>query len=144
MEKIFIGCDHAGLDMKHVIMDDLKSKDFICEDIGTFSSDAMDYPNVAHDMCGRMKNDTNTIGILICGTGIGMSIAANRYDYIRAALCQNVFEAEKTRLHNDANILCLGARVISNESAVDCVNTFLTTQFSNDAKHQRRIDMLRL
>lgn len=136
---IFIASDHAGFNLKSAIINHLKELNL--EDLGCSSSDAVDYPDYAQKLCNKITQTPSSKGILICGTGIGMSIAANRFKSIRAALCTNPIMAKASIEHNDANILVLGARIINNEIALACINEFLHTKFKGE-KHQKRIDKL--
>ena len=135
---ITIASDHAGFNLKEKIIQYLKNKNHIIEDMGCSSEDSVDYPDYAATVC---RNLNNKIGVLICGSGIGMSIYANRYTNIRAALCLNEEMAILSRQHNNANILVLGARIIDPNVAIKCVDKFLTTSFLG-GKHQIRIDKL--
>lgn len=140
--KIIIGSDHGGYEMKELIKTYLISQDYVVEDKGCHNTDSVDYPNLAKDVCQNVLEEKDTLGVLVCGTGIGMSIMANKIDGIRAGLCHTELEAKLTREHNNANILCLGGRIIGTELANAIVDTFIKTKFSNDARHQRRVDML--
>ena len=140
MSIIHIASDHAGLNLKTTIKDYLISKGYEVVDHGTNSTQSCDYPIIAQKLCMALQESKEDIkGILICGTGIGMSIMANRYKDIRAALCCNEFHAQATREHNNANILCLGERVTGQGLALKIVNTFLATNFVG-GRHQSRID----
>jgi ribose 5-phosphate isomerase B len=132
----FIASDHKGIKLK----DSLK-KSFPLIDLGPFSEESVDYPDYARKLCGLVINEKSR-GILICGSGIGMSIAANRNKGIRAALCRTVMDANMTRLHNDANILVLGADMTKPEDAIKIAKVFFTTEFSREDKHKRRIRKL--
>lgn len=139
--KVSIGCDRAGVQLKNFIIESLKNEfDFI--DLGTNSDEAVDYPDYAKKVAKTILGKEADFGILICGTGIGMSIAANKFKGIRAGLCHNSLEAKLTREHNDANILCLGARIIGQETALENAKVFLTTKFSNEERHIRRINKI--
>ena len=140
-EKIFIACDHGGLELKKSLKSLLESQNIQVEDLGTNSTESVDYPALAHNLCKKIVATDDTIGILICGTGIGMSIAANKNKGIRAALCSESYSAKMARLHNDANVLCLGGRVVGANLALDIVTAFLKTSFEG-GRHQRRVDML--
>ena len=140
--KIAIGADHGGYDYKEEILGLLQSKGYEVKDFGTFSKDSCDYPVIAKAVAKDVAAGNFDRGILICGTGIGMSIAANKIKGIRAALCSDTFSARATREHNDSNILCLGARVIGNKLAEDIVKIWLETPFSNEERHLRRIGMI--
>lgn len=133
---IYIGSDHAGYALKEYLKDIFKEKNFI--DCGVYSDTPSNYALVAHTVSSKMKSDPSSRGILICGTGIGISIAANRHFHIRAALCHNAITAKSSRLHNDANILAMGARIIDKEMAVTCVKFFLETPFEG-GRHQERL-----
>lgn len=137
-----IGCDQAGYGLKQEIMKYLEEKGIEYKDCGTYSEDAVDYPVYAKAVVKEILSGSCDKGILICGTGIGISIAANRYKGIRAALCGDCFSAEATRLHNDANILAMGARVVGPGLAIKITETFLNTPFSGAERHARRVSML--
>ena len=138
--KVAIGCDHGGIDLKKNIIAVLRELGHEVEDQGSNSSDSVDYPNYAKLVTTLVKEGVCERGILICGTGIGMSMVANRIPGIRAALCHEMFSARMSREHNDANILCLGARVTGPGLAQEIVRTWMTSDFSG-GRHQRRIDM---
>ena len=137
---IALGCDHGGYELKQEIIKYLEEHGLSYKDYGTFSTDSCDYPDYARAVAESVLNKECDRGILICGTGIGISIAANRFPGIRAANCTDCFMAEATRQHNDANILALGARVVGPGLALKIVDTFLNTEFSNDPRHIRRIE----
>ena len=136
---IAIGSDHAGFALKQAVMAHLKSRGEEFKDYGTYSEESCDYPDFAEAVSRAIIGGEAERGILICGTGIGISIAANRHKEIRAAVCGDCFSAEATRQHNDANILAMGARVVGEGLALKIVDTFLDTEFSNGANHVRRI-----
>jgi len=138
---IAIGCDHGGYELKLQIIKYLEKEGLEYKDFGC-NGESVDYPIYAHMVGQSIQNGECEKGILICGTGIGISIAANKMKGIRCALCSDCFSAEATRLHNNTNIVALGGRVIGPELAVKIVDTFLNTPFSNDERHIRRIDML--
>lgn len=140
MQEIHIGSDHAGYDLKSLFIKELPALGFRAIDHGTDSRESCDYPLLARKVCEAVLAD-GTQGILICGTGIGMSIAANRYPQIRAALCGTELQARLARRHNNANILCLGARIIGPEQAIAILAAFIETHFEG-GRHQRRIDQL--
>jgi ribose 5-phosphate isomerase B len=140
--KVAIGCDHGGIDLKDIIKSVLTDLGHEIDDQGCSSSESVDYPNFAKSVSLLVKDGKCDRGILICGTGIGMSMAANRIPGIRAALCHEMFSARMSREHNDANILCLGARVIGQGLAAEVVKTWMTTDFVG-GRHQRRIDMFK-
>lgn len=139
---IAIGCDHGGLELKKEIIKYLEGNNLEYKDYGTYTSDSTDYPIYAKLVANAVATGACDKGILICGTGIGISIVANKVKGIRAALCHDVFSAKATREHNNANILAMGARVIGAGLALEIVNAFLTTDFSNDERHIRRINMI--
>jgi ribose 5-phosphate isomerase B len=137
---IAIGCDHAGVEMKDAIIEALREKGFELKDFGT-NGDPCDYPDKAKEVCSAVVSGECEKGILICGTGIGMSIAANKINGIRAALCSDSFSTRFTRLHNDTNIMCMGARTIGPGLAIELAEIFLTTGFEG-GRHQRRVDKI--
>ncbi|MFV0350013.1 MAG: ribose 5-phosphate isomerase B [Halodesulfovibrio sp.] len=141
MSKIVcIGSDHAGFALKEVIVSYLNGLGYSVEDLGPATASSCDYPEFAHKVCQKALSDSIP-GILICGTGIGMSMAANRHEGIRAALCTNEFHARATRQHNNANVLCLGERVTGPGVAMELARIFLETPFEG-GRHQRRIDLI--
>ena len=139
--KITIGCDHAGYELKLKVIDHLKSRGIEVIDVGTHSTDSCDYPNIAHAVCKNIQDGVTELGILVCGTGIGMSMAANKHRGIRAAVCGDIFSATMTRRHNDANVLCLGARVIGVELAKMLVDAFVSAPFDG-GRHTPRVEMV--
>lgn len=139
---IAIGNDHTGYELKQAIIEYFNEKGIEYKDFGCGKETSSDYPEYAKAVGRAIQNKECDKGILICGTGIGISIAANKMKGIRCALCHDVFSAEATRLHNDANIIAMGARVIGSGLAVKIVDTFLNTDFSNNERHIRRINML--
>lgn len=139
--KICIGSDHGGYLLKQEVIAHLKERGFEVTDVGCYSEESCDYPVYAKPVTDAIKDKTADFGILICGTGIGMSMAANKEEGIRAALCHDVFSAQATREHNDANIICMGARVVGPGLALMIIDKFLDTPFSNDERHLRRIRM---
>lgn len=136
---IAIASDHAGVEMKAAIVAHLQNRIIDC---GPTTDDSVDYPDYAKKVVDQIKDKKADFGILICGTGIGMSIAANRCPSIRAGLCRAVLDAILTREHNDANVLCLGARTTLIDDAIKIVDVFLKTKFSDADRHTRRIDKL--
>ena len=138
MKKIFISSDHAGFVLKESIKTYLIKKKINFHDLGPTRNDSVDYPDYAHKMAKKVKISKNNIGILVCGSGIGMSIAANRHKNIRAALCLNLKSAKLSRLHNDANIITLGSRLMSKKNAISCIGVFLNTKFEG-GRHLKRI-----
>lgn len=141
MKKIAIGCDHGGLEHKNAIAENLKSRGFEVIDEGIYEQVSVDYPEIAEKVCKRVTDGECELGILVCGTGIGMSIAANKVTGIRAAACSEHFSAKYTRLHNNSNILCLGGRVIGVGTAIELADIFVDTEFEG-GRHQRRVDMI--
>lgn len=139
--KIAVGSDHGGVDLKEEIIKFLKSENYDVKDFGTNSKESCDYPDYALPVAEAIVAKEFDFGILVCGTGIGISIAANKVPGIRAALCSDTFSAHATREHNDANVLTLGARVVGTGLALDIVRTFLSTKFEGD-RHQGRIDKI--
>lgn len=139
---IGIGCDHGGFNLKQEVVKYLIQKNIPFKDYGTDSTNSVDYPIYAKKVAIDVANGTLDKGILICGTGIGISMSANKVKGIRAALCHDVFSAKATREHNNANILAMGERVIGVGLALEIVDTFLNTPFSNDERHIRRIEMI--
>ena len=139
---IAVGCDHAGYELKNELIRHLKERGFEVADLGTYSTDSCDYPDYAKKVCEEVVSGRAEKGLLVCGTGIGMSMAANKVRGIRAAVLTDEFSAQATREHNDANVLCLGARVLDTERAVKLLDIFLDTPFSEGANHIRRISKL--
>ncbi len=142
MSKIIaIASDHAGPDYKKRLIEYLTAKGYTCLNMGTDTEDSVDYPIYAHKVCEKVLSGEAALGILICGTGIGMSIAANKHAGIRAGLCADPESAALTRQHNNANVLCMGARILSFEKVVEITDAFLGAEFLG-GRHQRRVDML--
>ena len=139
---IAIGSDHGGFELKEKLMEHLSERGLEYKDFGTYSSASCDYPVYAKAVANAVASGESDRGIIICGTGIGVSITANKVRGIRAALCGDCFSAEATRQHNDANVLCMGARVVGEGLALKIADTFLDTPFSNDERHIRRISMI--
>lgn len=139
---IAIGSDHGGFELKKEVMAHLDARGLEYKDFGTYSDASCDYPVYGKAVAKAVASGECERGIIICGTGIGISIAANKVHGIRAALCGDCFSAEATRQHNDANVLALGARVIGPGLALKIVDTFLDTPFSNSERHIRRIEMI--
>ncbi|MCI5730655.1 MAG: ribose 5-phosphate isomerase B [Eubacterium sp.] len=139
---IALGCDQAGYELKQVIMKHLEDRGLEYKDYGSYSSEPVDYPIYGKKVAQAIVDGECDRGILICGTGIGISIAANKVKGIRAAVCSDCFSAEATRLHNDANILAFGARVVGPGLAEKIVDVFLDTEFSGVERHKRRVDMI--
>lgn len=139
--RIAIGADHGGYEYKEQIVSHLKEKGYECVDVGTYSTDSCDYPVIARTVTTKITAGEADRGILICGTGIGMSIVANKVKGIRAALCGDTFSARASRAHNNSNVLCLGERVIGINLAMDIVDIWLESKFEG-GRHQRRVDMM--
>jgi ribose 5-phosphate isomerase B len=137
--KIVIGSDHAGFELKEAIKDRLAGKGYEMMDVGTYSNESVDYPKYGHAVGKAVASGEADRGIAVCGTGIGISIAANKVPGIRAGVCHSVWTAEMTKAHNDANVLCMGARVVDQETAFAMVDKWLETEFMGD-KHLRRIN----
>ena len=138
MKKIFISSDHAGFKLKEYIKISLKKKNLKFEDLGPENDNRVDYPDYAHKLARKVKVNKNNIGILVCGSGTGMNIAANKHKNIRAAQCFNLRSTKLSRLHNDANIITLGSRLLSKKNALNCVGVFLKTKFEG-GRHIKRI-----
>ena len=138
MKKIFISSDHAGFKLKEDIKSHLSKKKLSFQDLGPFNDDRVDYPDYAHKVARKVKSNKSNVGILVCGSGMGMNIAANRHKNIRAAQCFNLKSTKLSRLHNDANIITLGSRLLTKKLAINCVNTFLNTKFEG-GRHSKRI-----
>ena len=139
---IAIGSDHGGFELKKKLMEHLSERGLEYKDFGTYSRASCDYPVYAKAVANAVASGECDRGIIICGTGIGVSMTANKVRGIRAALCGDCFSAEATRQHNDANVLCMGARVVGEGLALKIADTFLDTPFSNDERHIRRISMI--
>ena len=138
MKKIFISSDHAGFKLKEEIKSHLSKKKLSFHDLGPFNDDRVDYPDYAHKVARKVKSNKSNVGILVCGSGMGMNIAANRHKNIRAAQCFNLKSTKLSRLHNDANIITLGSRLLNKKLALNCVNTLLNTKFEG-GRHLKRI-----
>ncbi len=139
--KISIGCDHGGFEHKNAIAEHLKSRGFEVVDCGIYENKSVDYPDIAVKVADTITSEKCSLGVLVCGTGIGMSLAANKVKGIRAAVCSDHFSAKYTRLHNNSNILCLGGRVVGIGIALELVDLFVDTQFEG-GRHQQRIDKI--
>ena len=138
MKKIFISSDHAGFKLKEAIKSYLSNKKLSFTDMGPYNDSRVDYPDFAHKVAKRVKLNKNNVGILVCGSGTGMNIAANKHKNIRAAQCFNLKSTKLSRLHNDANIITLGSRVLSKKNALNYVGVFLNTKFEG-GRHSKRI-----
>ena len=141
LKKIFLASDHGGYKLKELVKVFLIKNNYTIEDLGCFSLDAVDYPDYAKLLSDKLKTYSNSQGILFCGTGIGISMAANRFTHIRAALCTSIEMASKSRKHNNANVLALGGRVLENNLAFDIVNEFLNTDFEL-GRHSIRVNKI--
>ena len=141
MKKIVIGCDHAALELKNKVIAHLNSRGFDVCDVGTYTNASCNYPDYASTACKKIQNGESDLGILICGTGIGMSMAANKHRGIRAACCSDTFSAKATREHNNANVLCFGERVVGAGLALQLVDIFLDTDYLG-GRHDARVQML--
>jgi ribose 5-phosphate isomerase B len=142
MKRIAMGCDHRGLALKELIMPFLQNAGHSYQDFGCYSTDSVDYPDIAQKVGKAVASGNFDQGILICHTGIGMSIAANKIKGVRAALCHNTFASQRARGHNDANVLCLRGENIDTESALEIVKTFLATDFEG-GRHIQRVNKIR-
>ena len=138
MKKIFISSDHAGFNLKEEIKIYLEKKKLKYQDLGPNSNTRVDYPDYAHKVARKVKVNKNNIGILVCGSGTGMNIAANKHKNIRAAQCFNLKSTKLSRLHNDANIITLGSRLLNKKNALSFVNVFLNTKFEG-GRHLKRV-----
>ena len=139
---IAIGCDHGGFDLKEKVKAHLEKKGYEVKDMGCYDKNACDYPVYGKAVANSVADGTCEKGIVICTTGIGISIAANKVKGVRAALCADSTTARMTRLHNDSNVLAMGAGIVGENLAMDIVDTFLTTEFSGVERHQRGVDLI--
>lgn len=139
--KILIGADHGGFKLKEKIIEHLRDQNIPFEDFGTFDEESCNYPEIAKKVAQEVSQNPSYKGILVCGTGIGVSIVANKVKGIRAALCADTFSARMSRAHNDANILCLGQRVTGEGLALDIVETWLKSEFEG-GRHKNRVNMI--
>ena len=141
--KIFMGADSAGYELKEHIKKKLTAEGYEVADMGAYNAESSHYPEFASLVCEKVQeNPEKAFGILICGTGIGMSMCANKHNKIRAALCSDTFSARMTRVHNNANVLCMGARVIGSCLAEDIVDSFLAADFESGGRHEMRVNMM--
>jgi ribose 5-phosphate isomerase B len=141
--KYFIGTDHAGIAIKPFVIEVLESKGIEVEDLGCYSDERVDYPDYSHKVADAVSKNEGTKGILICGSGIGMSLAANKHKGIRAALCHDHYTAKMARLHNDANILCFGERIVAKGIIEDMIDVWLSTEFEG-GRHTQRVEKIEL
>jgi ribose 5-phosphate isomerase B len=140
--KVIIAADHAGFSYKTLLIEDLKKNGYEVLDLGTGSEEPDDYPDHAVDVANALLNKKGERGILICGSGVGVSVAVNKFKGIRAGVCHDTYSAHQCVEHDDANVLCIGQRVIGIELAREIVLTFLKAKFSNEPRHRRRIDKI--
>lgn len=140
-ETVAIAADHGGFDLKSILVPELRALGFAVLDLGTMNSDAVDYPDMAETLAATLREGRAQRGVLVCGTGIGMSIAVNRHRELRGALVHDALTARLARQHNDANVLVLGGRILGPELAKDCLRTFFTTGFDG-GRHARRVAKL--
>lgn len=140
-QTIALGADHAGYELKNLLKETLLSDGYDVVDFGTNSGDSVDYPDFGRAVAEALSDGKADRGLLVCGTGIGISIAANRFPMVRAALCRSGLDARLAREHNDANVLALGARITGSEAAKDCLHEFLVTEFGGD-RHIGRVEKL--
>jgi ribose 5-phosphate isomerase B len=138
LKKIFLSSDHAGFKLKELIKTYLNKKNIKFFDLGPQNDEQVDYPDFAHKVAKKVKTSSNHVGILVCGSGMGMNITANRHKNIRAAQCYNLKSTKLSRLHNDANIITLGSRLLTSKNALNCLNIFLNTKFEG-GRHAKRI-----
>ncbi len=138
---VVLGCDHGGYELKNAIRTHLEEEGIPCIDMGSYSGEAIDYPDIALAACQKVLEEKDALGILICGTGIGISMAANKVKGIRAACCSDAFSAEMTRRHNNANVLCMGGRVVGAGLACMMTDIFLQTEFEG-GRHERRVQKI--
>lgn len=139
---IAIGCDHGGYDLKMKVIKHLEERGIECKDAGCHSKDSCDYPEFGHAVGQAVAGGECELGIVICTTGIGISISANKVPGVRCALCADTLSAKMTKLHNDANVLAMGAGIVGENLAMEIVDTFLDTPFSAEERHQRRVNLI--
>lgn len=140
-KKVILACDHAGYSLKEAVTFILKDLNYQIDDIGCHSTDSVDYPDYAQKLCYQFLDGEYDAGILLCGSGIGMSMAANRFPAIRAVVCTESASAKLSREHNDANVLCLGARLVDDKTAQECIKAFLETEFQG-GRHEARVQKI--
>lgn len=141
LKVIAIGCDHAGFPYKSMVLDLLKAQGYEVKDFGTFSTESVDYPDYVHPLCNAVEENLADAGILLCGSGNGVCMSANKHQKIRAALCWGNEVAELARQHNDANVICIPARFVDKETAISMVNIFLKTPFEG-GRHKKRVEKI--
>ncbi len=137
--SFYLGSDHSGFEMKEALKEHMAAQQLKVTDLGCFTNETVDYPDIAREVCEKLAESPNALGILVCGTGIGMMMTANKRKGIRAAVCTNELMATSARLHNDANVLCLGAKVVDIETAKKILDVFVKTEFEGEEKHVRRL-----
>lgn len=142
LKPVAIGSDHAGFNLKESLLKDLKAEGYEIEDFGTFSLESVDYPDIAREVAEAVSSGKFEKGILVCGTGVGVAITANKVKGIRACVCSETFSARMSREHNNANIIAVGARVVGPGLALDIVKTFLQTQFEYGSRHEKRVNKI--
>jgi ribose 5-phosphate isomerase B len=140
--KVVIAADHAGLDYKNILLKDIQEQGYDVKDLGAFEITADDYPDHAADVANAIINKDADWGIIICGSGVGVSVAANKFKGIRAGVCHDTYSAHQCVEHDDVNVLCIGERVIGIELAREIIFTFLKASFSNEPRHQKRLDKI--
>lgn len=141
IRKIAVGCDHGAFELKNQLIEHLRDEGYTVDDVGTYSPDSVHYPVYAHKVCAEIQSGEAQLGILLCSTGIGMSMTANKHKGIRAALCSDTYSARFTRMHNDANVLCLGALTVGRGLAFDIADAFLKGEFEG-GRHAVRVGMM--
>lgn len=139
---IAIGCDHGGYDLKMKVIKHLEDRGVECKDVGCHSKDSCDYPKFGHAVGRAVAGGECELGIVICTTGIGISISANKVPGVRCALCADTLSAKMTKLHNDANVLAMGAGIVGENLAMEIVDTFIDTPFSAEERHERRVNLI--
>ncbi len=138
---IAIGCDHGGFTLKNALIKYLESENIEYKDYGCYDTNSVDYPDISHAVCVPVQKGEAEFGILVCGTGIGISIAANKHKGIRAAVLSDTYSAEKTRQHNNANVICMGGRVIGEDLAISILKAYMSAEFEG-GRHQNRVDKI--
>ncbi len=139
---VYIGSDHGGFKLKEVLKNWMESEGLEFTDLGCFSEESVDYPEIAHEVCEKVNSDPASRGVLVCGTGLGMSMVANKFKGVRAAMCTNEFMAQMAREHNNAQVICMGGRVSDEETSRKMLSMFLKTDFSGEDRHKRRISKI--
>ncbi|MCC6175093.1 MAG: ribose 5-phosphate isomerase B [Chloroflexi bacterium] len=140
--RIVIGADHAGFTLKGPVVEQLRAWGHDVEDVGTHSSEPVDFPDIAQTLCGKVTGGQANRGIMVCGTGIGAAMAANKIPGIRAALCHDMYSAHQCVEHDDANVLCIGAQIVGDQLAFDLIKTYLAAEFSTEEHFRRRVRKL--